>query len=213
MGAHHYVLSPFQIAIKDSKTLENQLLKIYGNDFILKSTKRIERFSPELPDGTRLDFSYTQKEYAMPDEIVRKEFSDFAHIFFEEWKNIYEVKFKDKFYAHFLKPEELEQTILEVQNLLNTHTLEDRVLRKNIQSVEDNYYFGIESIAPQVMYSGYPLKTQEHTSMSALKFLHSYEKMGIYPDEYAAMFLLVDSMKEKYGKEFILAKNLFIAGY
>lgn len=33
------------------------------------------------------------------------------------------------------------------------------------------------------------------------------------PEEYAAMFLLVDKIKEKYSEQFILAKYLFLAGY
>jgi hypothetical protein len=37
--------------------------------------------------------------------------------------------------------------------------------------------------------------------------------MGVYPDEYAAMFMLVDRIKEKYGQQFVLAKYLLIAGY
>jgi hypothetical protein len=47
----------------------------------------------------------------------------------------------------------------------------------------------------------------------ALDFLHSYEKMGIAPDEYAAMYMLVDNIKEKHSTQFVLAKYLFIAGY
>lgn len=213
MGAHHYILTPFEIEIKDTQKLEKQLLNLYGSDFVFKSTKRVERFSPELPDGTRLDFSYQQKTYSLPEEIVRKEFSDFAHVFFQEWKNVYEGKFRDKFYAHFLKHEELETSISEVQTLLNEYTLTDRKLEDKIRDVKENYYFGIEGIMPQVVYQGYPLKTDEHTALDALKFLHSYEKMGVYPDEYVAMFLLVDRMKEKYSKQFVMAKYLFIAGY
>ncbi len=79
--------------------------------------------------------------------------------------------------------------------------------------MDKNYYFSIEALAPQYVYQGYPLKTDNHTHLFALNFLCSYEKMGVYPDEYAAMFMLLDKVKEKYGNQFTIARNLFLAGY
>ena len=66
MAAYYHILTPFQISIEDNPKLEKQFLDIYGQDFILEATNRIERFSPKLPNGERLDFSYTEKIYVLP---------------------------------------------------------------------------------------------------------------------------------------------------
>lgn len=213
MAAYYHILAPFEISIQDSPALEKQFLDIYGNDFILKSSKRIERFSPELPSGGRLDFSYDEKTYALPEAIIQKEFVAFARILFEEWRDLYESKFKGKFYATQMTPEDLEAQITKVDTLLKQYPLTSDELEDALKDLDDNYYFAIEGISPQVVYQGYPIKTDKHTSLSALNFLYSYEKMGLYPDEYAAMFLLVDRIQEKYSAQFVLAKYLFLAGY
>lgn len=213
MGAYHHILTPFQISIKDNAALEKQLLSLFGEDFSLQSTNYIERFSPELPNGSRLDWSYQEKTFALSDEIVRKEFAAFCRVLFEEWKNICETKFKGKFYAQTEQPEEQEKLILTMEALLKKYDLKDRKLREEMKKVRENYYFAIDNIYPQVVYNGYPLKTDLHTDLLAINYLYSYEKMGIYPDEYAAMFLLVDRMKEKYSKQFVMAKYVFVAGY
>ena len=108
---------------------------------------------------------------------------------------------------------DLESQISKVHSLLERYPLTGDKLEEKLRDLDDNYYFAIEGIYPQAVYQGYPIETDKHTSLLALDFLHSYEKMGIYPDEYAAMFLLVDSIKEKYSKQFVMAKYLFIAGY
>lgn len=213
MAAYYHILTPFEISIEDSPVLEKQLVDIYGSDFILKSTKRIERFSPKLPNGQRLDWSYNEKTFALPDKVVRKEFSNFAKVLFEEWRNLYESKFKGKFYASQMTTEELASQISKVNSLIKKYPLADDKLEEKLRDLDDNYFFSIEGIYPQVVYNGYPLKTDKHTSLLALDFLHSYEKMGIYPDEYVAMFQLVDNIKEKCSEQFVIAKYLFIAGY
>ena len=213
MGAYYHVQSPFQISIEDNPKLEKQFLEIYGNDFILESTNRIEQFSPKLPNGERLDFSYNEKTYVLPNKVVRKEFSNFCEVLYEEWRNLYESKFKGKFYATQMSVEEMASQVSQANSLIKKYPLASDKLEDKLRDLDDNYFFSIEGIMPQVVYQGYPLKTDKHTSLVALDFLHSYEKMGIYPDEYAAMFLLVDKIKEKYSEQFILAKYLFLAGY
>jgi hypothetical protein len=212
MAAYYHILTPFEISIEDNPALEKQFLAIYGHDFILSSTHRIEQFSPKLPNGERLDFSYNEKTYVLPDKIVRKEFSSFCQVFFEEWRNLYESKFKGKFYATQMSVEEMASQISQANSLIKKYPLVSNKLEDKLRDLDDNYFFSIEGIMPQVVYQGYPLNTDRHTSLNALDFLHSYEKMGVYPDEYVAMYLL-DKMKEKYGEQFILAKYLFIAGY
>ncbi len=213
MAAYYHILAPFEISIQDSLELEEQFISIYGNDFILKSNNHIEHFSPELPNGQRLDWSYNEKTYALPEDLVRKEFVAFARVLFEEWRNLYESKFKGKFHATQLTAKDLESQISNVNSLLERYPLASDKLEKELKDLDDNYYFAIEGIYPRVVYQGYPIETNKHTSLLALDFLHSYEKMGVYPDEYAAMFLLVDRIKEKYSKQFVLAKHLFLAGY
>jgi hypothetical protein len=213
MAAYYHILVPFEVSIQDSPELEKQFVGIYGDDFIWKSDKHIERFSPELPNGKRLDWSYDEKTYVLPDEIVRNEFVAFTRVLFEEWRNLYELKFKGKFYATQMNIQDLELQIAQVQSLLERYPLASDELEESLTDLHDNYYFGIEGISPQFVYQGYPIKTDKHTSLLALDFLHSYEKMGVYPDEYAAMFMLVDRIKEKYDQQFVLAKYLFIAGY
>ena len=213
MAAYYHVLAPFEITIQDSPELEKQFIGIYGNDFILKSNNRIERFSPELPNGQRLDWSYNEKTYALPEERIRNEFLAFARILFEEWRNLYESKFKGKFYATQMTAKDLESQISKVYALLEQYSLTSDKLEEELKDLDNNYYFAIEGIYPQVVYQGYPIETDKHTSLLAFDFLHSYEKMGVFPDEYAAMFLLVDSVKEKYSQQFVMAKHLFIAGY
>ncbi len=213
MAAYYHILSPFEIAIEDNAELEKQFLERYGQDFTLQATNWIERFSPKLPDGTRLDFSYTKKTYQLSTEMVRKEFSAFAQIFFETWQQLYESKFKGKFAATQLTPAQLTTQINDANTLIHQYPLASDQLEQQLKQLNSNYFFSIEGILPQVVYQGYPLKTGRNTSLFALDFLHSYEKMGIAPDEYAAMYMLVDNIKEKYSTQFVLAKYLFIAGY
>ena len=213
MAAYYHILSPFEISIEENPKLEKQFMSIYGNDFIFKNTQRIEQFSPKLPNGERLDFSYTEKTYILPDEVIRKEFSDFCQVFYEEWHNLYESKFKGKFYATQMTENELASQVSQVDSLIKQYPLASDELENTLRDMEDNYFFSIEGIYPQVVYQGYPIETKNHTSLLALDFLHSYEKMGVYPDEYVALYLLVDKIKEKYSQQFVLAKYLFIAGY
>ncbi|MFM9950461.1 MAG: hypothetical protein ACKV1O_21170 [Saprospiraceae bacterium] len=213
MAAYYHLLAPFEISIQADLKLEKQFADLYGDDFTLKDSKRIERFSPKLLNGERLDWSYEEKTYALPDDTFRNEFVAFARILFEEWRNLYESKFKGKFHATQMPPKELESQISKVKSLLDRYPLASDELDDALTNLEDNYYFAIEGIYSQVVYQGYPIKTDKYTSLLALDFLHSYEKMGVYPDEYAAMFLLTDRIKEKYSHQFTLAKYLFLAGY
>jgi hypothetical protein len=213
MAAYYHILSPFEIAIERDSKLKKKVTDAYGLDFSLKSTERIERFSPLLPNGERLDFSYTEDTYALVTDIVRIEFATFAAIFFEEWSKLYNTKFKEKFYATQIKTDELASQIAQVDLLLKKHPLRSRNLDDDLRNLENNNFFTIENLVPQVVYKGYPIKTDRDTSLSAINFLHSYEKMNVNPDEYAAMFMLVDILKEKYAHQFVLARYLFIAGY
>jgi|GEM_PF-1816412 len=213
MAAYYHILVPFEISIQDNPELEKQFVDIYGGDFLLKSNNHIKHFSPELPNGQRLDWSYNEKTFALPDEIVRNEFVAFARILFEAWRNLYESKFKGKFYATQMTTKDLESQIFKVNALMEQYPLESDKLEEALKDMDENYYFAIEGIYPQVVYKGYPIKTDKHTSLLAIDFLHSYEKMGVHPDEYTAMFLLVDHIKEKYSTQFVLAKYLFLAGY
>ena len=213
MAAYYHILAPFEIAIQENEELEKQFDEMYGQDFVFNRVERIERFSPELPSGRRLNFSYNEKTFVLSDGIIRREFLAFSRLFFEEWRNLYETKFKGKFAATQLEPEDLELQLSEVKSLIDRNPLASDRLAEKLKDMDNNYYFAIESISPQVVYQGYPIKTDKHTSLTALDFLHSYEKMGVYPDEYVAMFLLVDKIKEKYSHQFVIAKHLFLAGY
>ncbi len=173
----------------------------------------MERFSPSLPGGGRLDFSFDQRTYALDENIIRMEFSDLCKVFFDEWKSLYSAKFKGVFPAYTPSELELESMVVKVKRLLDTHPLASDELEEGLKELDENYYFSIESLAPQYVYQGYPLKTDYHTHLFALDFLHSYEKMGVYPEEHAAMFMLLDKIKEKYSNQFIIAKYLFLAGY
>jgi hypothetical protein len=213
MAAYYHILTPFRISIDSDLKLKKQVLDAYGSDFFLQSTKRIERFSPLLPNGERLDFSYTQETYALKVETIRNEFVPFATLFFDEWSKLYTTTFKKKFYATQIDPKELMAQITNVDLLLKKHPLTSRQLDDELKDLEENNFFTIENLIPQVVYHGYPIKTDKHTSLSAINFLHAYEKMDVNPDEYVAMFMLVDKLKEKYADKFVLAKYLFIAGY
>jgi hypothetical protein len=213
MAAYYHLLVPFEISIQDEPKLVSKFNEQYGDDFKFKNSKRVERFSPPLRSGDRLDFSFDQKTYALDDNIIRMEFLDFCKVFFEEWERLYSTKFKGVFPAYTPSALDLESMTTKVKHLLDTHPLASSELKEELQELDENYYFSIESIAPQYVYQGYPLKTDQNTHLLALDFLHSYEKMGVYPEEYAAMFMLLDSIKEKYGHQFIIAKYLFLAGY
>lgn len=213
MAAYYHILTPFQISIADTPELVNAFEAHYGRDFKLKKSRRVEHFSPPLPDGRRLDFSYDEKIFALDDKVVRGEFSDFCKVFFEAWQTLYESKFKGKFPAYLPSEFGAEKIIATVQRLLNRHSLTGGKLKEELRDMYDNYFFEIERLIPQVVYQGYPLATDKHSNVMALDFLHSYEKMNIYPEEYAAMFMLVDQVKERYGDQFVLARYLFLAGY
>jgi hypothetical protein len=213
MGAFYHLLTPFQISIQDEPSLVSMFEEAYGSDFKFESSKRIERFSPPLPSGDRLDFSFDQKTYVLDENIIRKEFVDFAKVFYEEWRSLYSSKFKGVFPAYLPPETEMEAMVKEVKHLLDTYSLKSNELEEALNELDENYYFRIEGIAPQYVYNGYPLKTNKNTHLVALDFLHSYEKMGVYPEEHAAMFMLLDKMKEKYSDRFVIAKYLFLAGY
>jgi hypothetical protein len=213
MAAFYHLLTPFEISIEDKPTLISKFDEMYGGDFKFKENKRVERFSPPLPDGSRLDFSFDQITYALDENIIRMEFLDFCKVFYDEWKSLYSTKFKNIFPAYIPSELELDSMFVEVKRLLDTHPLKSDELEEGLEELDKNYYFSVEALAPQYVYQGYPLKTDNHTHLFALNFLCSYEKMGVYPDEYAAMFMLLDKVKEKYGNQFTIARNLFLAGY
>ncbi|HMQ49443.1 MAG TPA: hypothetical protein PKA00_18255 [Saprospiraceae bacterium] len=213
MAAYYHILTPLEISIQDEPTLVSKFDEMYGNDFKFKSSKRVERFSPPLLNGKRLDFSFDQKTYAMDENIIRMEFLDFCKVFFDEWKSLYSAKFKGIFPAYLPSEFELESIVVKVKRLLDSHPLVSDELEKGLKKLDENYHFSIECIAPQYVYQGYPLKTDHHTHLFALDFLHAYEKMGVHPEEHTAMFMLVDKIKEKYSNQFIIAKYLFLAGY
>ena len=162
--------------------------------------------SNDNDEGTQQKQAHVQSVAALAEPPLYK-------VFYEEWRNLYESKFKGKFAATQMTKEELTPQISKVDSLLKRYPLASKELERKLRDLEDNYYFTIEDIYPQVVYEGYPIKTRKHTSLLALDFLHSYEKMGVYPEEYVALYLLVDKMKEKYSEQFVLAKYLFIAGY
>ncbi|MFM8486271.1 MAG: hypothetical protein ACKOCH_08035, partial [Bacteroidota bacterium] len=213
MGAHYHLLTPFEISIEDEPTLMSTFDEMYGHDFKFKGSERVERFSRPLPSGSRLDFSFDQKTYALDENIIRMEFLDFCKVFFDEWESLYSAKFEGIFPTYIPSKLELDSIVVEVKRLLDTHPLTSVELGEGLRKLDENYYFSIESLAPQYVYQGYPLKTDRNTHLFALDFLHSYEKMGVYPEEHAAMFMLLDKMKEKYSNQFTIAKNLFLAGY
>ncbi|MFM7152768.1 MAG: hypothetical protein ACKOZV_01435 [Bacteroidota bacterium] len=213
MAAFYHLLTPFEISIQDEPTLVSKFGEMYGNDFKFKGSKRVERFSPPLKSGGRLDFSFDQKTYALDENIIRMEFLDFCKVFFEEWESLYSAKFKGIFPACMPSKFELDSIVVEVKRLLDTYPLTSDELEEGLEELDKNYYFSIERLAPQYVYQGYPLKTDYNTHLFALDFLHSYEKMGVYPEEHAAMFMLLDTVKEKYSNQFTIAKYLFLAGY
>ena len=64
------------------------------------------------------------------------------------------------------------------------------------------------------MYEGYPLEDgDENSSMNVLVLWHSYEKMDVYTKETVAFDLLVEILKGKYSKTFVMAKYVFVGGY
>jgi hypothetical protein len=132
---------------------------------------------------------------------------------FDEWRSLYSTKFKGIFPAYLPSDSELESMVAKVKRLLDLYPLASDKLEDGLKALDENYYFSIEGLAPQFVYHGYPLKTDVNTELLALDFLHSYEKMGIYPEEHAAMFMLLDKIKEKYSHQFTIAKYLFLAGY
>ena len=213
MAAFYHILSPFRISIQDDPELEQQFAGLYGDDFILESSERVERFSPALPDGTSLDWSYDEKTYVLPDAVFRREFPAFVSVFYAEWRELYKSRFKDEFDAIQLTDAGLETYISGVKSLLEQHPLDSREFGEALRALKDNYFFSVEGIAPQVIYRGYPIKTGKHTSMLAFNFMYSYEPMGVQPEEYAAMFMLVEQVRKKYGDQFALARHLFIAGF
>ena len=165
MAAYYHILTPFQISIEDNPKLEKQFLDIYGQDFILETTNRVEQFSPKLPNGERLDFSYTEKTYVLSEDIVMTEFAPFAAIFFNEWSKLYATKFKKKFYATQIETKELMTQITNVDLLLKKHPLTSRNLANELRNLEDNDFFTIKNLIPQVVYNGYPIETDKHTSL------------------------------------------------
>ena len=100
MAAYYHLLAPFEISIQDEPKLVNKFNEQYCDDFKFKNSKRVERFSPPLPSGNRLDFSFDQKTYALDDNTIRMEFLDFCKVFFEEWEHLYSTKFKGVFPAY-----------------------------------------------------------------------------------------------------------------
>lgn len=213
MAAYYHLLTPFEISIQDEPTLVSKFEEMYSNDFKFKSSKRVERFSPPLPNGSRLDFSFDQKTYTLDENIIRMEFLDFCKVFFDEWESLYSTKFKGIFHTYMPSEFKLDSMVVEVKHLLDIHPLTSDELEYGLKELDENYYFSIERLAPQYVYQGYPLKTDHRTHLFALDFLHSYEKMGVYPEEHAAMFMLLDKIKEKYSNQFTIAKYLFLAGY
>lgn len=213
MAAYYHLLVPIEISIQDEPTLVSKFEETYGDDFKLKNRKRVESFSPPLPSGARLDFSFDQKTYALDENIIRMEFLDFSTVFFEEWESLYSTKFKGIFPAYMPSELNLESMVAKVKHLLDIHPLSSDKLEEELKELDENYYFSIERLAPQYVYQGYPLKTDYHTHLLALDFLHSYEKIGIHPEEHTAMFTHLDRINEKYSNQFFIAKYLFLAGY
>ena len=94
MAAYYHLLAPFELSIQDEPTLVSKFEEKYGDDFKFKNSKRVECFSPILPSGGRLGFSFYQKTYTLDENIIRMEFLNFCKVFFDEWESLYSAKFK-----------------------------------------------------------------------------------------------------------------------
>jgi hypothetical protein len=212
MSAYYHLLAPIAISVEDDAHLLKKFKTLYGQDFVHESTERIENFSPLLPNGTRLDFSYTEQTFVLPETLINAEFEAFATVFYTEWQDLYNKKFKGKIYGREIETLDIPKTVSSIKAVLDENDWYSHKTKYAFDDLEPNLFY-IERIAPRVVYSGYPLKTDKHTDLSAFSFLHTYGKMGENPDEYAAFVLLLDKIQEKYADQFPFAKYLFIAGY
>jgi hypothetical protein len=170
MAAYYHILSSFEIAIEDNAELEKQFLEQYGQDFTLQATNWIERFSPKLPDGTRLDFSYTEKTYQLSTEMVRKEFSAFAQIFFETWQQLYQSKFKGKFAATQLTPAQLTTQINDANTLIHQYPLASDQLEQQLKQLNSNYFFFDRRHFTTSRLSRLPIKNRQEYVLVCTRF-------------------------------------------
>ena len=212
MGAYYHILAPFRISIKEDAQLEKDFQEKYGQDFVFEGKKHIEHFSPALPDGTRLDFSYTEKTYRLPREPIMAEFEEFLTLFYTEWEALYSKRFKSKMYSMIKDADDIPRLVKAIKAVLEADDWQNRELKYAFDELDPNLFY-IENIAPQVVYEGYPIKTDKHTDLSAFSLISTYEKMGVIAAEYAAFVLLLDKLQENYADKYLLAKYLFIAGY
>lgn len=212
MGAYYHILAPFRISIEDDVQLQKDFEAKYGQDFVLESTERIERFSPLLPDGTRLDFSYTEKTYTLPRKPIMAEIEAFLPVFYTEWRQLYEQRFQGKMYSMIADAKDIPRLSGEIKDVLSAEDWCDDEAKYAFDELNPNLFY-VETIYPQVVYEGYPIKTNKHTDLSAFSLISTYEKMGLIADEYAGFVLLLDKIQEKYADKYLIAKYLFIAGY
>ena len=212
MSAYYHILLPVAISVEDDAALIATFKAKYGDDFVHESTERIENFSPLLPNGTRLDFSYTEQTFVLPETLIQAEFEAFATAFYTEWQDLYNQKFKGKIYGREIENLDIAKTVSDIKAILDKDDWFSHDTKYAFDDLEPNLFY-TERLIPQYMYSGYPIKTDKHTDFAAFSLIHTYGKMGENPDEYVAFVLLLDKIQEKYADQFVFAKYLFIAGY
>ena len=108
--------------------------------------------------------------------------------------------------------DDIPRLVKAIKAVLEADDWQNRELKYAFDELDPNLFY-IENIAPQVVYEGYPIKTDKHTDLSAFSLISTYEKMGVIAAEYAAFVLLLDKLQENYADKYLLAKYLFIAGY
>ena len=213
MGAFWNIIIPYKITVSTKPDSLQEFEKKFKPDFLFNSTRAYVAESPELPNGKRLQFPKEENTYQLSIDLLRKEFLPFYRILLEEWENLYDRKFRGKFPKqsdHFANKEEILQ---QIDAVIQTYNCMEEDIQEYLSDISDNYWVRDEGVPSMVVYEGYPLSDDEHSSICGLMLWSSYEKMHVYTQETLAFHQLVDIIKEKYSDSFILAKYIFVAGY
>lgn len=207
MGAHWHIILPIKFQVDEK--LCNQFEENFGKEYFEVDRVTRKKYSPELSDGSRLEFINTYVTYQIQNlenvlTVFKDFFTDFYNFFREEYKKD-EVHMQNAFLT-----DELNSFLKELKSI-NFSDLES--LKYTLPNCEDNYFLLYNSTPSMVVYEGYPLKQDNHSSTEGFIIMYSYFKMQESYETYHIFKTAVKKFTELNESKYPFTKSLIVMGY
>lgn len=207
MSAHWHVILPIKFEVDEK--LCDQFEENFGKEYFEVDRVTHKIYSPELPDGSRLEFLNTYVTYQIQNlenvlTIFKDFFTDFYNFFRGEYKEDV-VHMQNAFLTDELN------SFLEELKSINFSDLES--LKYTLSNCIDNYFLRYYSIPSMVVYEGYPLEQEKRSSIEGFSIMYSYFKMQESYETYDIFKTAVKKFTELNKSKYPFAKSLIVMGY